>query len=108
MPACLCYTYWAIHSVKKRAPKGFKDCFSHLFEDISLLLVTAIHPHFKMPVVLRLNRTLAETVKSTLISEMKSLMEANSQSSESNNEDDNEQDFFKVQLLFKRMSNPMK
>ena len=93
---------------EKRAPKGFKDRFLHLFEDICLLLATAIHPHFKMPVILRLNRTLAETVKSTLISEMKSLMEANSQSSESNNEDDNEQDFFKVQLLLKSMSNPMK
>ena len=93
---------------EKRAPKGFKDRLLHLFEDISLLLAKAIHPHFKMPVVLRLNRTLAETVKLTLISEMKSLMEANSQSSECNNEDENEQDFFKVQLIFKRMSNPMK
>ena len=68
----------------------------------------AIHPHFRMPVVLLLNRTLAETVKPTLISEMKSLMEANLQSSESNNDDDNKQDFFKVQLIFKRMSNPEK
>ena len=93
---------------EKRAPKGFKDRFLHLFEDMSLLLAMAIHPYFKMPVVLRLNRTLAETVKSTLISEMKSLMEANSQSNESNNENDNEQDFFKVQLIFKRMSNSIK
>ena len=93
---------------EQRAPKGFKDRFSHLFGDISLLLATAIHPHFRMPVVLRLNRTLAETVKSTLISEMKSLMKANSQSSESNNDDYNEQDFFKMQLVFKRISNPVK
>ena len=73
-----------------------------------MLLATAIHPHFRMPVVLRLKKTLAETVKSTLISEMKSVMEAFSQSSESNNDDYNKQDFFKVQLVFKRMSNPVK
>ena len=58
--------------------------------------------------VLRLNRTLAETLKSTLISEMKPLMEANSQSNKSNNEDDNKQDFFKVQLIFKKMRNLVK
>ena len=39
---------------------------------------------------------------------MKSWMGANSQSSESNNEGDNEQDFFKMQLVFKKMSNPVK
>ena len=59
---------------EQRAPKGFEDRFSYLFGDISSLLATAIHPHFRMPVVLRLNRALAETVNSTLISEMKSLM----------------------------------
>ena len=91
----------------QRASKGFKDRFSHLFGDISLFLATAIHPHFRMPVVLRLNRTLAETVKLTLISEVKSLMEANSQSSESNNDDENKHNFFKVLLVFKRMSNPV-
>ena len=58
--------------------------------------------------VLRLNRTLAVTVKSTLISEMKSLMVANLQSSESNNDNDNEQDFFKEQLVFKEKSYPVK
>ena len=47
-------------------------------------------------------------MKPTLISEMKSLMKANSQSSENNNDDYNEQDFFKMQLVFKRMSNPVK
>ena len=93
---------------EQRAPKDFKDRFSHLFGDISLLLASAIHPHFRMPVVLCLNRTLAQTVKSILISKMKSLMEANSQSSESKNDDDNKQDFFKVQLEFQRMSNPIK
>ena len=90
---------------EQRAPKGFKDRFSHLFGDISSLLATAIHPHFRMPVVLRLIRTLAETVNSTPIFEMKSLMQANSQS---NNDDDNEQKFFKVQLVFTRMSNSVK
>ena len=93
---------------KKRAPKGFKGHFSHLLEDISLLFATAIHLHFRMPVVLRLNKTFAETVMSARICEMKSLMEANSEICESNNENDNEQDFFKVQLIFKRMSNPVK
>ena len=93
---------------EQRTSKGFNDRFSYLLRGMSLLLATAIHPHFRMPVVLRLNRTLAETVKSTLISEMKSLVVANSQSSESNNGDDSKQDFFKVQLVFKRMSNPVK
>ena len=97
------------HSLsEQRAPKGFKDRLLRLFGDISLLLATAIHPQFRTPVVLRLKKTLAETVKSTLISEMKSLMEAYSQSSESNNDNHNEQDFVKVQLVFKRMSNPVK
>ena len=85
---------------EQRAPKDFKDRFSHLFGNISLFLAAAIHPHFKMPVILRLNTTLAVTVKPTLISEMKSLREANSQISESNNDDDNKQDFFKMQLVF--------
>ena len=80
----------------------------HLFGHISLLLTTAIHPQFRMLVVLLLNKTHAETVKSTLISEVKSLIGANSQSNESNNEVDNEQDFSKVQLVFRRMSNPVK
>ena len=93
---------------EQRAPQVFKDRFLHLLGDISLFLATAIHPHFRMPAVLYLNRTLAGTMKSTLISEMKSLMEANSQSSESNNDDDNKQDFFEVQLVFRRMNNPVK
>ena len=91
-----------------RAPKGFKDRFLHLFGDIFLLLATAMHLHFRMPVVLHLNRTLTETAKSTLIFEIKSLMEANLQSSESNNDDDNKQDYFKMHLVFKKTSNPVK
>ena len=51
-----------------------------------------------MPVVLRLNRNLAETVRATLISQMKSLVDVNSQNCETRNEDDSEQDFFKVQF----------
>ena len=57
--------------------------------------------------VLHLNRTFAGTVKSTLISETKSLMEANSQNSESNFENDNEQNFFRVQLVLKKISHPV-
>ena len=86
-----------------RSPKDFKDCFSHVFGDVSLLLAAATHPHFRMPAVLRLSTTLTGTVKATLISEMKSLIGANLQSSDSNNEEDNEQDFFKVKFIFKRM-----
>ena len=93
---------------KQTALKGSKNHFLHLFGDISLLLETAIHPHFRMPPVLPLKRTVAETVKSTLISKKESLMEAYSQNGESNNDDDNEQDFFKVQLLFKKISKPIK
>ena len=93
---------------EQRALKSFKDRFLNLFEDISLLLAMAIHSHFRMPVVLRLNKTLAKTVKWTLIPEMNSLKEPNSQSSESNNDDHYERDFFKVQLVFKRMSNPVR
>ena len=85
---------------QQRAPKGFKARFAHLFGDLSLLLATAVHPQFRMPVVLRISSTLAETVQSTLISDMKSMIEADVQSSESNNDDDDERDFFKVQLLF--------
>ena len=80
---------------EQKAPKDFKERFSHLFGDVSLLLATALHSHFRMPVVLHLNRTLLATVKSSLIPEMKSLMETNSQSSESSNHDHSEEDFSK-------------
>ena len=86
---------------EQRALKSFKDRFLNLFKDISLLLAMAIHSHFRMPVALRLNKTLAKTVKWTLIPEMNSLKEPNSQSGESNNDDHYERDFFKVQLVFK-------
>ena len=44
----------------------------------------------------------------TLISEMKSLMEATAQNSESTNHDNSKKVCFKMQLVFKKMSNPAK
>ena len=55
---------------KKKSAKSFKDQFRRIFTDVKLLVASAVHPHFKLGVVARLNNELLPEVKSQLLKEI--------------------------------------
>ncbi|KAG0723177.1 hypothetical protein GWK47_043129 [Chionoecetes opilio] len=84
------------HSDKR--PKGFKARFLSLFDQRDILLATAIHPLFKLPVVRLINREKVEAMKSRLLFEVteKAVLDTSEGSSP---DEDEEDDFFKMCLL---------
>ena len=82
-------------SNEKKRPKGFKGRFGHFFGDVKLLMASAVHPHFKLGVVTRLNSKLLPEVRSRLLEEIfKNIPEQHVVAEVAENEDD--EDFFKV------------
>lgn len=81
---------------EEKSPKGFKARFSALFSEMDLLMATAIHPRFKLPVVRLLNSSKVDTVRSRLLEEIRKRAIANETvASDSSTEENEEDDFFK-------------
>lgn len=55
----------------KGKAKGFEARFGSLFNDDDLLVATALHPHFKLPVVRRLNERKYQAIKERILTEVK-------------------------------------
>ena len=55
----------------KGKEKGFEPRFSRIFDDCDLLMATALHPHFKLGVVRRLNEGKYPAVKTRILEEIK-------------------------------------
>ncbi|KAL7634771.1 UNVERIFIED_CONTAM: hypothetical protein RMT77_015148 [Armadillidium vulgare] len=55
----------------KGKTKGFEPRFNSLFDDLDLLIATALHPHFKLGVVHRLNEAKYQAVKDRILAEIK-------------------------------------
>ena len=84
-----------------RRPKGFKGRFGKLFDNLNLLMATAIHPRFKLGAVARINKQLFPAVKDRLIVEALQSSSAESDANLEKPNENEEDDFFKVCSYFR-------
>ncbi|KAG0704882.1 hypothetical protein GWK47_024615 [Chionoecetes opilio] len=78
-----------------KRPKGFKARFSFLFDNMDILMATAMHPLFKLPVVCLLNPEKVDAVKARLLCEVTEQAALDTSGGSSPDEDE-EDDFFKA------------
>lgn len=79
-------------------PKGFKARFSNLFNDMDLLIATAIHPFFKLPTVHLINPDKVDSVRARLLNEVRTEAQATMGATAISMSSDEEDEFFKVSL----------
>src|ERR1700755_357510 len=87
----------------KRKEKGFEPRFSRIYDDCDLLMVTALHPHFKLGVAHRLKEGKYPAVKTRILEEINCNIASNftpPHQGTKGNENESEMDPFKVSYFY--------